>query len=265
MDRTLMWIGIGMAALLFFWIGYLLGNMFPVVKRDGVRAMSKIETEKITEFFGGLWNKLFQEKDEDEEEAGVDPPDSEAIGSDPAQAVSPLPKLKETTHLWHDGLSKKLFAEVEGVVVNLDEKLTSEQHSRLSFLLVDLQDKVGVSASLREIIAEREGEAFPEEEETTDASFHPIKSFINYVQSDVPKLEDKVDSIPEQINAIVKDMIEDTDLKERGISVREWPNRGLVFIVGVDIYDDIHEIPDPEIRTVIREAVKTWEERDVGE
>ena len=180
MDKTIMWFGIGMAAILFFWVGYLLGNMFPVAKRDGTRAMPKIETEKVKEFFGGLWNKLFQEKDE--EEAEGDTPDSEAIGYDPSQVASPLPKLKETTHLWHDKLNQKIYAEVEGVVVNLDEKLTSEQHSRLSFLLVDLQDKVGVSASLREIIAEREGEAFPEEEETTGASFHPVKSFINYVK-----------------------------------------------------------------------------------
>jgi hypothetical protein len=259
MDQTLMWIGIGMAAILFFWIGYLLGNMFPVAKRDGTRAMPKIETEKITGFFKGLWDKLFA--DDDEEETEADTSDPEALGYDPSQVASPLPKLKETTHLWHDSLSKKLFAEVEGVVVNLDEKLTSEQHSRLSFLLVDLQDKVGVSASLREIIAEREGEAFPEKEKIENPTFNPVKSFINYVQSDVPKLEDKADTIPEQINAILKEMVEDTDLKERGISVREWPNRGLVFIVGVDIYDDIHQIPDPEVRMVIRKAVKAWEER----
>ncbi len=264
MDQTLMWIGIGMAAILFFWIGYLLGNMFPIAKRDGSRAMPKIETEQITGFFKGLSDKLFRGKDEEDLD-DIDLTEFEVIGSDPSQMASPLLKLKETTHLWHDKLSEEMYAEIDGVLVNLDEKLTSEQHNHLSFLLVDLQDKVGVSASLREIIEEREGEAFPEKEKTESSAFNPVKSFIKYVQSDVPTLEDKVDTIPEQINAILQEMIEDTDLKEHGISVREWPNRGLVFIVGVDIYDDIHEIPDPEIRKVIRKAVKTWEEREAGE
>ena len=91
-------------------------------------------------------------------------------------------------------------------------------------------------------------------------SFNPVRSFINYVQSDVPQIEEKPPTIPEQINAIFQDQIKGTNLEGQGISVSDWPGRGVVFIIGIDIYNEIHEIPDSEIRHAIRNAVKTWEE-----
>ena len=48
--------------------------------------------------------------------------------------------------------------------------------------------------------------------------------------------------------------------EKKGVLMADWPNRGVVFIVGVDVYDDIHKIPDSEIRFAIRTAVKKWEE-----
>jgi hypothetical protein len=78
----------------------------------------------------------------------------------------------------------------------------------------------------------------------------------------VPKLEEKGESIPFQINEILRRKIKGTEFENQGISISEWPDRGVVFIVGVDVYSDIHEIPDSNIRFLIREAVKEWESRE---
>ena len=94
---------------------------------------------------------------------------------------------------------------------------------------------------------------------------NPIKSLLNYVRADVPKLEEVKESVPEQINAILQTNIKGTSMSERGVSVSEWPGRGVVFIVGVDLYDEIHSIPDSDIRNAIRSAVKQWEEKQAEE
>jgi hypothetical protein len=179
--------------------------------------------------------------------------------------------------LWHDRPNKKLFARVGKDVVDLDSGLSKQQHGALSMLLVDLQDRVGLSATLRaaisegteQVYAEKERKdkiaSLPTDEPVKGASFNPVKSFLDYVKADVPKLEEKPDSIPTQINAILQDILEGTPLKEQGISVADWPSRGVVFIVGIEVYESIDEIPDREIQQAIRTAVEKWEKSQAEE
>jgi hypothetical protein len=55
--------------------------------------------------------------------------------------------------------------------------------------------------------------------------------------------------------------LEDTPLADRGIRMVEGPDRGMVIEVGLSRYTDIDDIPDKEIRRVIRQSVKEWEGR----
>lgn len=204
---------------------------------------------------------LFSEGGDDEEGH----PNQSPSESNDSQSSEIQISSEEISHIWYDKIQRKIFAEIDGIRIDLDDSITPEQHSLLSFMLLDLQDKVGISAALRSVIEEREGEAFPQdvEEEMRGTTFNPIKTFVNYVQADVPKLEEKGDSIPSQINEILQRMLKDTQLESHGIAIGEWPDRGVVFIVGVDVYSDIHQIPDSDIRFVIREAVKEWESKDI--
>jgi len=174
----------------------------------------------------------------------------------------------ESLVLWHDRRKMKLVARIRDDLVDLDDELTPKQHGDLSMLLVDLQERVGLPATLREAIADGTNKVFAEkerqrvvpkkEEEVKAPSLNPLKTIVNFVQSDIPQI-DSTASIPDQINGILQGMIEGTPLAKRGISMAEWPNRGAVFIVGVDVYEDIHKIPDPDVRVAIRNAVKQWE------
>ena len=289
----------GMAAILFGWIGYFLGNAFPVTAKakqakekrkvlrdlEGRESPIKEATQKAIDWL------LEREEDEvsatpdeisfsDEEKAEQARP-VQGVSSEPRatppQPASPTrvlidtPKMvgEDAVILWHNGRQKKLFAKIGDDIFDLDTDLSQSQHGTLSMLLVDLQDRVGISAILRDaiedgankILAEQERkQRIPIEEDTLEKpSFNPIKSIVNYVRSDIPKLEDQKLSIPDQIDEIFQKNISGTHLENKGISVREWPNRGVVFIVGIDVYNDIHSIPDPEIRSEIRKAVKQWE------
>ena len=189
----------------------------------------------------------------------------------PARVLIDTPKMvgEDAVVLWHNRRQKKLFAKIGDEIFDLDSDLSQSQHGPLSMLLVDLQDRVGISAVLRDAIEEgadkvlaekeRKQRISIEEDSLEKPSFNPIKSIVNYVRSDIPKLDDQKLNIPEQIDEIFQKNIAGTHLENKGISVRAWPNRGVVFIVGLDVYNDIHAIPDPEIRSEIRKAVKQWE------
>jgi len=257
-----------MTAILFSWGGYFLGNLFPFMgkKQSSIRE-DKTPIDRMTA--GKLFNNIksyFSDRDKEEVEQIEK---GEPLSMDVRQSEKLISQtgLKDLSRIWYDKAERKLYAEHKGSIIDLDEELTPEQHSYLSFLLLDLQDKVGISAKLRSVVAEREDDAFPEEEEEklVPPSFHPIKSFMQYIQADVPKLEDKPDSVPLQINEILQNKLKGTPLQSLGISISEWPNKGVVFIVGVDVYDEIHQIPDSRIRHVVREAVEEWESQERGD
>jgi hypothetical protein len=316
---------IGMAAIAFGWIGYFIGNFFPVFGKAKKNQMERkaagiklIDVQKIREGLKGsqkqepgsdfilplekskkkpspikkTWNKtldwlLERESTEEEELPVVSPfvapepevPLAELTQSDQPEFYIPesLPIPEDAVVLWHDRRNKKLYSRVGKEIFDIEGNLTKQQHASLSMLLVDLQFKIGLSATLKaalsesteQVYAEREKksklETMAREEAGEQPSFNPVKTFLNYVTADVPKLDDQPESIPNQINAILQGMIKNSPLRERGISVSEWPNRGVVFIVGLEIYDHLEEVPEEEIKAVIKSAVKQWEDSQLEE
>ncbi len=291
-----------MAALVFGWIGYFLGNFFPVFGKakklkQTKQAMGRKKTEvdpvktnvqKAIDWLlerdleEGLGQQVEAPSRSDVEDETHQEDDHDRVNITPESGTIPRvvyvnelpPQIGEgAIVLWHDKRRKKLVARVDDELVDLDAGLSNKQHGALSMLLVDLQERVGISAILRDAIAEDTDKVIKEkdrqhkvphkEEELAKPSFNPLKSFVNYVQADAPKLEDSLESIPDQINEILQELIKDTPLEKQGVLMADWPNRGVVFIVGVDVYDDIHKIPDSEIRFAIRTAVKKWEESQV--
>lgn len=279
-------------ALLFVWVGYFLGMYFPAMGKSKLLKDKgegrKFNLEPVKKFFKKITDYLLEREDEKESEEkfteagdGVveetieeESGEKEAAQPPPAEWVRGLSKPRKGTHLWHDRDTKKLMAEIDGDVIDLSGELSPVQHSRLSIVLVDLQEKVGVSAVLKaalsekvdEVAAEKDKErATPKPEPEPVQPINPIKSLLNYVRADVPKLEEAKASVPEQINEILQKNIKGTSMEKRGVSVSEWPDRGVVFIVGVDLYDEIHLIPDTDVRNAIRTAVKQWEEKQAEE
>lgn len=296
-----------MAALIFGWVGYFLGNFFPVfgkakkLKQANQAAGKKMVDVDVDPVRANVQKAIDWLLERDLDEKTSSQVDSEktsampsAIAEDDDQAdvvnITPesgtIPRVVYVNELppqigegalvlWHDKRRKKLVARVDDELVDLDSGLSTKQHAALSMMLVDLQDRVGISATLRDAIAgetdkvmaekQRQRMMPPKEEEMQRPSFNPLKSFVNYVQADVPKIDDTPESIPDQINEILQDLIKGTPLETKGILMADWPNRGVVFIVGVEVYDDIHKIPDSDIRFAIRSAVKKWEESQEGE
>lgn len=67
-------------------------------------------------------------------------------------------------------------------------------------------------------------------------------------------------SIVEQVDEVLQELLESSIFKGRNIRLTEMPNKGVTVWVGNEYYDGINAVPDEEVKQIIRQAVKTWEE-----
>lgn len=80
------------------------------------------------------------------------------------------------------------------------------------------------------------------------------------VQPEMPeKKEVKLLSVIEEIDKILQKKLEESPLGEKGIQLMENQNQEIRIWVGLNSYDAIDEVPDPEIRALIIESVEDWE------
>jgi len=68
-------------------------------------------------------------------------------------------------------------------------------------------------------------------------------------------------SVALQVNEILKEKLVDSPIKNRTIFISEDPGGGVVVFLDNFQYDGINDIPDPEVRQLLRECVTEWELR----
>lgn len=81
------------------------------------------------------------------------------------------------------------------------------------------------------------------------------------LRSDIKSPDLAPKSVAAQVDAILQEKIAGTHLSARGIRLMEFPNQGMVVLIGLDKYSEVDDVPDAEVRMVIKEAVSTWEDR----
>ena len=85
------------------------------------------------------------------------------------------------------------------------------------------------------------------------------------VPEPVQEIEDddgeiKMLSVVDEVNDILQRKLHGSPLAGKGIYLMENHNKEIRFWVGLESYNDVSEIPDPEIRELIDDAVKEWEQ-----
>lgn len=74
------------------------------------------------------------------------------------------------------------------------------------------------------------------------------------------EVEIKMLSVVDEVNEILQHKLHGSALAGKGIHLMENYNKEIRFWVGLESYNDVEEIPDAEIRRMINEAVKEWEQ-----
>lgn len=175
--------------------------------------------------------KLFQKEESDESTEAV-----EALPDVPAEIKKPTPNSLLVLKVWKEGGNAPIY-EVDGKYVK-KEDLPEEL---LNIITVHIEPSEEPEPSPQPIAEESIPEAIQEMEEDDDG-------------------EIKMLSVVDEVNDILQRKLHGSAQAGKGIHLMENHNKEIRFWVGLESYDDVSDIPDPEIRKLIDEAVKEWEQ-----
>ncbi len=91
----------------------------------------------------------------------------------------------------------------------------------------------------------------------------PVKEPIVEAVLEIDDDEDdeiKMLSVVDEVNKILQRKLHGSPMAGKGIHLMENHNKEIRFWVGLESYNDVSEIPDPDIRKLIDDAVREWEE-----
>jgi len=165
-------------------------------------------------------------------------------------AEKTLPSLEskiEVLRAWRTNAGK-LDLEMDGQRIEGKEMLQPEQHRRLGNLLLELRPWLEIAPDLLPARSGQEQPAKP-----------PIPP-----KTKGPKVEQPAVasfSIVEQIDQILQDKLTGTPLAGRGIHLQESPEGGVMVWVGLQRFEGIDAVHDPEVKAAIRQAVEAWEKK----
>jgi hypothetical protein len=194
-------------------------------------------------------------------------PEQKPKGDKPEK--SPSQEMVEAGRIWRNIRSGDFYPELDGKVFRSPSEMTNDQQARFIRLLQVLQSWVkppaGKPAAVESpLLGEAVGVSIEGDEsmvEEKKISYNPIKAFTDVIGVEVNKPASTQKSIVAQVDEILQEKLENTPLAKRGISMRDSPDGGLLVWVGLQQYSGIDDVPDLEIRQILRESVEEWERR----
>ena len=190
-------------------------------------------------------------------EAPPQPPSRDLVLSDEQNGL----------RIWREGKDEQLVIEIEGASYHRESKLDPDQSRRLTRLINELRTFMGVSSTppaqtpAAQIDSLKPAVVHTAEEENR-TSLNPFQIFTRSLQPlEKTGPDEPGKSIVAQIDEILQTDLENTPLADQGIRLIEGPDQGMIIEVGLSRYTAIDEVPEAEIRRLIRQAVSEWENR----
>jgi hypothetical protein len=174
---------------------------------------------------------------------------------------------------WRTG-GNKVWLEMDGKRLDNKEALQPEQRQRLVSLVLDLRpwlETTRPAASGQGTAPEPIQSAAPEPEVAAQpvqaaapeaaVAAQPVQTKNN--QGNLAGEENPpvpvLDSIIEQINKVLQDKLATSMFKDRDIRLIEGPGGIVIIKDGLNRYEGIEKIPDPQVKAFIQQAVTDWE------
>ena len=161
--------------------------------------------------------------------------------------LPPLEGEIEVLRAWRTNTGK-LDLEMDGQRIEGKERLQPEQHRRLVNLLLELRPWLGAAPDSPLARPGQEQPARP-----------PIPA-----KTKEPKVEQPAVapfSIVAQIDQILQDGLAGTPLAGKGIHLQESPEGGVIVWVGLQRFEGVDAVLDPQVKAAIRQAVEAWEKK----
>ena len=190
----------------------------------------------------------------------------------PTAEPEPDPNLEEQVQIFRSKKDNQLVFKLGERTVTARETADPAIKKYLTSLLVDVSSMLGIDRNIAASpnpLTEKESQPkdfLPE----TDKDMSPLQKislpFTTRKQESVEvKSDPRSMSIVHQIDAILQEMLQDTDLKNKAIRLDENSAHEVIVWIGVTRYEGIDSIPDPEIKSLIKRAVDRWERQSAEE
>ncbi len=188
------------------------------------------------------------------------PPPSDDSFNGPEDSVEILRAWRTTDGQLRLGMDKQQLANAEA--------LTLEQRRRLTKLVADLSPWTDTAASPGSLPAQppvTTGEApsalspqttplaTPPAGPSTKATAAPGKT------AEVRPTPGAIKSIIEQIDDVLQAKLAHTIYADKDIHLAEGPVGEVIVKIGLNKFDGIDAVPDPEVKALIRQAIADWE------
>jgi hypothetical protein len=194
---------------------------------------------------------------------------------------SPAPAQRHPgeVRVWHEGALSRLLTEIDGQTFSNSKDISSEQRQRLVRLLRDWASwlevtpqknqqpgPVAAAAAASPVITPPASAApVPPVAAAAVAGASPVKA--QPASAARPAGDGKPAtqaSIVAQINDILQEMLLSNPGYVKGIRLTEDARNGVTVWVGLDHFNSIDSVSDPEALALIRAAVAEWERRAEG-
>lgn len=208
--------------------------------------------------------------------------------------------LTEITRLMRDNQTQDMVVQIDGKNFRSFEELSPPQQRRLAFSSNVLAKWLGQSAHADSAAPEdqsasltpaaqpssaapeasvTESDWIPAETVPVEPQPHTVAPFLTDPVPDVKPVSMQIPdlvgdilkpapnptpvfkSIAMQINDILQARISGTPFENRGITVNDGPDHGVLVTVDGEKYQGVKDVPDESVRNLIRSAVMEWEKQ----
>lgn len=166
--------------------------------------------------------------------------------------------------VWRDRQSDKLVVKVDGKPFEWSYDLKPTQRNRLNHILRDIQSWLEPLSITREDVTSAQAEMPPVSDDGPKVSFSPINVLVRAMKTEISKSSLEPRSIAAQIDEILQELMVDAPLGDRAVRLMEFPGKGMVVMIGMDQYEGVDDVPDEDVKELIRAAVTEWENRVEG-
>ena len=188
-----------------------------------------------------------------------------------AAGAPPEPDLVEVAHLYRSRKTHRLVVSLDNQLHTSASELSDDQHKRLSSVAAVLKtwltepSPAVQAAPITPVPPPTPAQALPgmvtPPAEIKPVAARPLEALNRALVPNPSQMAVQFKSIAAQINDVLQSRLPGSPYAGQGIVLVETPDQGVVVRIGIEEYPGVEAVPDPEIRSFIKEAVAEWEAR----
>jgi hypothetical protein len=167
-------------------------------------------------------------------------------------------RYTEKAALWQDRSSGQLAVRSGGLLITSARQMTEAQKRSMNGLLKDWAGWMGFIGSQTDAPVVLPGPQAPDVAPPIPAA--SLDELVDGIGA-IKVIPEKPKSIVDQINDILQENLKSHPALSKGIRLAEDPREGVIVWVGLEHFTGVDAVTDPEVKGILKEAVKEWERR----